>query len=224
MPYNLEEFKNLASRSGGFARTNLFRVIFSPENAARELNLLCTNVSAPGRQILTNERIIGMTNKRVAYGYAVPEVTMTFITLSDYYSRNFFEEWQSNIIDQTNYTAGYYKDFVKDIGIQGLRSGGNVANNLISGNFPAVFKFIDEFVELNPEDEIAYSSTLIDAYPTSLTEMTFSNEADGIVTFSVSFVYKDWSSKFSGYKTNFSNNVQNSLLKKGFDLYKDLKG
>jgi len=224
MPYNIEAFKNLVSRGGGFARTNLYRVLFTPENAARELNLLCTNVSLPGRQILTNERLIGMTNKKVAYGFAVPEVTMTFLTLNDYYSRRFFEEWQSRVVNTRDYTVGYYKEYVSDVTIQQLKSGGNIASLLVSGNFPKVFKVLDALTEMNAEDEVVYGSTLIEAFPTSLTKIALSNDQDGLVSFSVAFSFKDWTSNFTGYKNDYYDNYENSVLKKGFDIYKALKG
>lgn len=224
MPYNIEGFKNLVSRSGGFARSNLYRVLFTPENAARELNLLCTNVQLPGRQILTNERLIGMTNKRISYGFAVPEVTMTFLALNDYFTRGFFEEWQSRVVNTNDYEVGYYKDYVQDIQIQQLKSGGNVANLLVSGNFPKIFKVLDALTEMNAEEEVVYAATLVEAFPTTLTEINFSNEQDEVVSFSVSFSFKDWTSQYTGYKNETNNSFENSVLKKGFDIYNILRG
>ena len=57
------------------------------------------DVQLPGRQILTQERIIGMKQKKVAYGYAEEDVSMTFYVMNDYGIKEYFDEWQSRIID-----------------------------------------------------------------------------------------------------------------------------
>ena len=182
MAYNLEEFKNLVTRGGGFARTNMYRVIFTPENAAKELNLLCTSFDMPGRQLLSNPRQIGLNSKEIAYGYAVGEVNMTFYALNDMYSRIFFEEWQRTIVNTENYEIGYYNDYVKNV----IQASG--------GNEPAVFKTEENRSALVTEDVVTYSLVLENAYPKSIGPMTFSQGANELVTFTVVFTYKNWRS------------------------------
>ena len=45
---------------------------------SRELNTLCRGASLPGKQILTADRRIGMNNEKVAYGYAVTDLNLSF--------------------------------------------------------------------------------------------------------------------------------------------------
>mgnify|MGYP007000440401 CR=1 len=52
-----------------------------------DLNLLCSNATLPGKQILTYDRVIGMERQRTAYGYAVDDTTLTFYALNDYGTR-----------------------------------------------------------------------------------------------------------------------------------------
>ena len=195
MSYNIEEFKNLVTRGSGFARTNMYRVIFTPENSAKEINLLCTSVDMPGRQILSNPRQIGLNSKEIAYGYGVAEVNMTFYALNDMYSRIFFEEWQRTIVNTEKYEIGYYNDYVKNVTIQALKVGTTVQSILNSGgNEPAVFKTEQNRQALTAEDVVTYSLVLENAYPKSIGPMTFSQGANELVTFTVVLTYKNWTS------------------------------
>ena len=98
MANSIEDIKALANIKLGFARSNKFLVtlpnvgagggIFSGLQALfnsggggaspRELNILCSNATLPAKQILTNDRRIGMEFQKMAYGYAVDDVNMTF--------------------------------------------------------------------------------------------------------------------------------------------------
>ena len=98
MANSIEDIKALANTKLGFARTNKFLVTLPTVGVGggllagivgafggmgggaspRELNILCSNVTMPAKQILTNERRIGMELQKVAYGYAVDDISMTF--------------------------------------------------------------------------------------------------------------------------------------------------
>ena len=55
----VDDFKSLVSNKGGIARANLFSVSLPglPGIATNEeMNLLCKDVSLPGRQVTTRER------------------------------------------------------------------------------------------------------------------------------------------------------------------------
>ena len=104
MANSIEDIKALANTKLGFARSNKFLVTlptvgvgggllagiigaFNGGNGGaspRELNILCSNATMPAKQILTNERRIGMELQKVAYGYAVDDVSMTFYLMNDY--------------------------------------------------------------------------------------------------------------------------------------------
>lgn len=217
MAYNIEEFKNLVSRGGGFARTNAYRVIFSPENTAKELNLLCTSVDMPGRRILSNERQIGLTNKKIAYGFDNGEVSMNFYLLNDNYVRSYFEEWQKRIVDTDTYEVGYYNNYVKNITIQQLRRGANVADLVKSGgNYPAVAKTETQRKAISTEDKVVYSCILEQAYPVAISPVSYNNDANNLITYTVSFAYKSWRSTManggsSAIKTYEENNIRNAF-------------
>ena len=103
MASSIDEIKALANTKLGFARSNRFLVTlpsfgggglfgFFTEGAnPRELNILCSNATLPSKQILTSERRIGMEFQKVAYGYAVDDVSMTFYLMNDYGVKEYFD-------------------------------------------------------------------------------------------------------------------------------------
>ena len=70
MAFRVDEFKSLASRSGGFAVGNTFAVTLPSLGIAntRELNLLCKSTALPGLQITTIDKQMGTTVRKVANG------------------------------------------------------------------------------------------------------------------------------------------------------------
>ena len=79
MTYSIDEFKSQVGKSGGFAMNNLFKVYLPPIlGESRSMNLLCKAVGIPGRQIQSQEKIMGLVNKKVANGFIVDDVTLTF--------------------------------------------------------------------------------------------------------------------------------------------------
>lgn len=201
----IDELKGMASSKLGFARSNNFMVQmpslasspfgflsgFVPSipgvtpasnPSTRELNILCKNVSLPGKQILTSERAIGMRKEKVAYGYAVDDVTMTFHLLNDYGVMNYFDDWRSKILDEKNMTVGFKRDYAKDVIIHQLRRPLiNTARTL--GPIR---------VNLGAGGGSVYSVKLIDAFPTTLNSIAFSNDLDGLVEVTVTFSYTNW--------------------------------
>ena len=108
---SIDQLKSLVSRKDGIARPNVFRVKLPsiPGATSEEVNLLCKDVVLPGKQIVTNERRVGMQVQKVPYGYAVTDISMTFQVLNDYGIRKYFDVWQSIAVDQDGQTAGYLR-------------------------------------------------------------------------------------------------------------------
>ena len=96
MPVSVDDLKS-AVRSGP-ARANMFQVVMPTlpglVGNTSELNLLCRDIQLPGRQVLSNERTIGMKQVKVAYGYAQDDISMTFLVTNDYGVKRYFEHWQ----------------------------------------------------------------------------------------------------------------------------------
>jgi|SRR6056300_787695 hypothetical protein len=206
---SIDELKGTVSAKLGFARTNSFLVelpslgggglgglldklspfipsvpgVFgSNTSSSRDLNLLCKNVTMPGKQILSLDKRIGMVQEKVAYGYAVDDVTLTFYLLNDYGVKNYFDSWRSRIINEDTYEVGYKTSYALPVKIHQMRK------PLVgmSGGIGPIR------VNLGVGGGSVYSVELIDAFPTTISQIDFTNEQDGLVEFSVQLSYTNW--------------------------------
>ncbi len=198
----IEELKGMASSKLGFARTNNFLVELpqlganpfgrlsgfipsipgiTPDSkpSTRELNILCKNATLPGKQILTSDRRIGMIFEKVAYGYAVGDVSLSFYMLNDYSVMNYFDTWKKSVVDEQNLTVGYKKDYAKPVKIHQLRK----PLKTIGRNLGPIS------VDIGLGSGSVYSVELVDAFPTTIGQIDFSNELDGLIELTVQLSY-----------------------------------
>jgi len=187
----IDQFKSLVSSKGGVARANVFRVRLPSlpgVASSRDISLLCKDVQLPGRQILTNERRIGLQFEKVAYGYAVQDINMTFHVMNDYGIKKYFETWQNLAVNQTSFEVGYYNDYTFQIVIDQLKKGVTLPTYSF-GNFLDLFTPRTVTVA---NDQIIYSCQLTNAFPTTMNAIQLNNDQDGIVELNVQLSYKNW--------------------------------
>ena len=146
---------------------------------SRDLDLLCKTAEIPGKQILTSPRAVGMQPELVAYGYAVPDVSMTFHLLNDYGVRKFFESWKSSIVNEETSEVGYKRDYQRDIKIHQLK---RPISNKEAKKGP-----FDIF--LGPNGNTVYTVILEDAFPTTIQSVALTNDLDAIAELTVQFSY-----------------------------------
>lgn len=152
------------------------------ESTSREIDLLCKNAELPGKQILTTDRILGMTRERVAYGYAVPDVTLQFYLLNDYGIKRFFDNWKDSIVNEETGEVGYKKGtggYAKDVTLHQLRK--PILNKQLSVG--------PINLQLGLGGDFVYSVVLEDAFPTSIQSIALSNDLDAVAELSVSISY-----------------------------------
>tara|TARA_Y100000592_G_scaffold94926_1_gene160503 strand:- start:400 stop:1044 length:645 start_codon:yes stop_codon:yes gene_type:complete len=198
---SINEIKSLAARKGGFAQSSQYLVKLPDIGFynTRDLNILCKNVILPGRQILTSDRIIGVKQTKVAYGFALEALSMTFQVLNDYGVREYFELWQNKIVNNGNFNPSYKSSYARNMQILQLKKGIGLDTDLEIGPFTLD---IDLFKSAN----VVYECTLLNAFPTTMTEIQLSNEG-GLVELTVSFEYDNWkSARF--YNDNNTQNLR----------------
>lgn len=185
---SINELKSLASRKGGFAQANQFLVKLPDIGFydTRDLNILCSNTILPGRQILTSDRLIGVKQTQVAYGFATEELSMTFRVLNDYGVKEYFELWQNKIINNGSYAPAYKNTYARDMQIVQLRKGVGFDTDLQLGPFT-----LD--IDLFKSENVVYECTLINAYPKTMTEINLSNDG-ALVELTMAFAYDNWKS------------------------------
>lgn len=183
----IDDLKALASVKLGFARANNFLVTLPARHGVdgRELNVLCTSVILPGKQIMTSPRQIGMERQMVAYGYAVDDVTMTFHLMNDYGVKKYFDNWRSKVVNEDTFDVSYKEDYVDDITIHQLRKP-LVGFSRQLGPFRP---------NLNIGGGTVYSCKLLDAFPTTFNDISLNNELDGLLQYSVQISYTNWTTE-----------------------------
>jgi len=205
MATSIEELKGLVNTKLGFAMANNFLIQIEAgrgglnipglggfsgiplpipgfdggQATSREIDLLCKTAEIPGQQILTSDRIIGMTRERVATGYASPDVSMSFHLLNDYGIKKFFEGWKSTILNEDTGEVAYKKDYVKDVKIHQLRK-------------PILTKQLEAGpinLQLGVGGDFVYSVVLEDAFPTSIQTIQLTNDLDTLAELTIQLSY-----------------------------------
>jgi hypothetical protein len=182
---SIEELKSLISNNGGVAQSNLFKVELPAIDGTpiRTLNLLCKAASLPGMQVVTQDRIIGAVDTKIAYSQLHDDVTLTFHVLNDYGIRNYFESWINLAIDRTTYEIGYYNEYAKTVKIYQLKKG--VGFPLYSNSF------ID--VDLISSDKIVSGVELQGAFPTTMNSIELSDATQNTpVELTVQLSFRKW--------------------------------
>ena len=206
MANSVDELKALANTKLGFARANRFLVTFPTSfggsggllgsvlgllnlggggASGRELNILCSNTTLPAKVTLTSDRRIGMEFQKVAYGYAVDDISMTFYLMNDYGVKEYFDAWRNTAIPEEGsnaFTSSYKSSYAKSINIHQLRQPLAGFSKQIG---PIRFG-------LGLGGGSVYSVELLEAFPIATSAIELNNELDGLVQLSVTFAYTNW--------------------------------
>ena len=220
----IDDLKALISSKNGVARSNVFAVALPPIAGlrSRELNLLCSRVNLPGRQITTANRDIGLITQKVADNHAYDDVSLTFRCLNDYGIREYFEAWQDLCIDQNSLEVGYLNDYAFNIKIHQLARGFGAPTYQTPFGLPKLPPLVNTAVDMFlggtvlggtinalqgeidlgfiGQNDTVYSCELIQAFPTSMGAIELADaNMDGVVELSVQLSYRNWrSSKQKG--------------------------
>lgn len=223
---SVDQLKSLVNQKKGIARPNLFRVKLPslPGGRMEELNIICKDVTLPGRQVVTNERRIGMRTEKIPYGYIDEDVSMTFHVLNDYGVKEYFDAWVSLAVDVRTNTVGYQRGpgrYSFDVEIEQLRKPTKMPSYLkpnISNNSNGLNKFlpnlsdfqiVQDFYDLAQDlnDITIYRCRLINAFPTTMTAIQLNNELDGVVSLNIGMSYTRWESPFLLSPSNLVDNL-----------------
>jgi len=225
---NVDEFKSLASSSGGFAIPNLYKVTLPPLAGVSpsDLNLICKSISLPGRQVTSADYLVGTVNRKIANGYAVADLALTFHVMNNHSVTKYFDEWQKLAHNQETYEVGYYDDYVKVVTIEQLQKGTGFSLFRKQLGFldgvPTSLKqrlpdlgFIDLAqgevdINLGSDSRSVRKVKLIDAYPTTVNDIQLGDDQNNTITeLGVQLSFKDWEAEQSD---NPNGNLGDALL------------
>jgi len=241
---NIDDLKALISAKKGIARANVFAVALPPIAGlrSRELNLLCSSVNLPGRQIMSQERDIGLISQKVANNQTYDDVSLTFRCLNDYGIREYFEAWQDLCISQNSLEVGYLNEYSFNVKIHQLARGFGAPTYQTPFGLPRLPPManviIDQFLGSSPlggiinafqgeidlgfigQSDVVYSCELIQAFPTSMGSIQLSDGAmDGTVDLNVQLSYRNWrSSKQKGKPFGLNTSQLVGIAKNVFDV------
>ena len=179
---SIEQLKSEISRGGGLARPNQFLVQL-PSAESRALNILCTRASLPGKQILTHDRRINMQFEKVAYTFGVDDVSLSFLLTNDYSAKVYFDNWRKKILNEETLTVNYKTEYQESVRIHQLKR--PIAPSINRGGG-------SNRLDVNIREDTVYSVELIDAFPTTLQSIEFTNDLDAIAEFTVQMSYTNF--------------------------------
>lgn len=201
MANSIENLLGTIAGKDGIALPNIYRVYLPSFSylGPREMDVLCTSVNLPGRQIMTVDKKIGTIFEKVAYDQAYDDVNMSFLMLNDYGARKYFETWQNLAIDQDSYTVGYKSDYARTVKIQQLKKGIDIKapsllRSVASRFADQILDNLDIGINIGSKDVI-YECELIDAFPTTMDMVQLGNDLnDQVLQLNVQLSYKNWKS------------------------------
>jgi hypothetical protein len=226
---SIEEFKGLMSAKGGAARSNLFKVTLPslPGATSRDVNLLCKDVNLPGRQIMTQERQVGMKSVKVPYGFAVEDVSLTFYVMNDYGIRKYFEIWQGLAVNPATYEVSYKEKYAKDVTISALKKGFSLpiySTQLgipklppeLQNRLPKIGPFDlaqGEFdLDFATKDDEIYQVKLKNAFCTTMNAINLGNELSGITELNIQLSYDDWEGTYFSQGSTLTDTLAASVI------------
>lgn len=221
----IEDLKGLVSKSSGIAKGNIYRVFLPsmPGATSREVNLLCTNVNLPARQIMTQDRKIGTIMQKVAYDQAYDDVNMTFLLLNDYGIKNYFESWQALALDPNTLEPNYHNEYTFDVKIQQLKKGFSlpiyntplglpILPAEIQNRLPKIGSLDLAQGELDIDlpifrEAVVYECTLEKAFCTTMSAVELGNGSQDVMQLQIQLSYKNWRSNFTPSGATVTNTV-----------------
>lgn len=163
---SIEDLKGKLTQ--GASKADRYRVILPAEFGVdgRTVDALCRATNIPGRQILTNERTIGMMTQKMPYAFLSEDVNLTFLLTQDYSMRNYFEAWQRRIIGFDTYEVEFKNEYARTVTIQQLNHG---------------------------DESVVYACNLIRAFPSTIQAIELGDDAQNqLVQLNVQLSYTVW--------------------------------
>jgi hypothetical protein len=171
---NITFLKTQLDSAGGIARGNHFEISFKTPKFQKEatqgfINATCESFSLPGRAVQVEE--FGRYNRPI--GVSTEDITITFILTNDFGIYKLFMNWINTVVST-------------DI------------NGKIEGEAKPKIQYKDsykadiELHHLNLNDAKNHTIKLIDAYPTSVTDIELSSSNDDYLRMTVVMTYLDY--------------------------------
>ena len=154
----------------GLARTNKFRVIFTPPYAGgesedyRQISLNCESAEIPGRDLTTSDTRIYGPSFKTPYMTSYNDISFTFLCDAALVEKRVFDEWLSMVNPRNTFDFEYRDSYTSTVVIEQL------ADNQLT----------------------TYSCRLIDAYPIQVNAIPVNWSDDNFQRVTISMTYRYW--------------------------------
>jgi len=153
----------------GFSTDTQLRAMNQDQNK-RRVQAFCSEIAMPAREGAQKEIRHNGPVRKFVYDHTYGDITATFYTDKFMRERSFFEMWQKAAFSNTTHNMNYYNDYVAPLDIFALGS----------------------FASRDERDDITYGVRLFECYPKTISDVSFSHNANEIQTFTVTFSYRYW--------------------------------
>lgn len=176
--FNINKFLSGISRSG-IAHANRYEISFGSiggslafDQATQTLmNERLESVSVPGSGIGSNAVKLQGIDREMPYGRLYEgDITVSFLEDSKFTIRNAFIDWQKKVIDETNYTLGFYEDYI------------------CSDMFVSV-------VSNTRQQQIIHKVRVYDIFPKSVDGFELSGASEELVKTQIQLSYRRWTAE-----------------------------
>ena len=157
----------------GFSTTTQLRGM-NVDSTKRRVQAFCSAISMPSREAVQKEIKHNGPVRKFVYNYTTPEITATFYTDKFMRERTFFEIWQKAAFSNLTHNLNYYNDYVSPIDIMAL----------------------GQYASRDERDDVTYAVRLMDCYPKTISDVSFSHETNAVQTFEVTFSFRNWVNYF----------------------------
>jgi hypothetical protein len=163
----------MEDEQNGFSTPELIRSM-NTDPTKRRVQAFCSEIAMPERTAVQQDIRHNGPVRSFVYDYTMSDITATFYTDKFMRERTFFEIWQKAAFSNTTHNFNYYNDYVSPIDIMALGS----------------------FASRQERDDVTYAVRLLDCYPKTISEVSFSHDANTVQTFSVTFSFRNWVNYF----------------------------
>jgi len=153
----------------GFSTQSQLRAMNQDQNK-RRVQAFCSEIAMPAREGAQKEIRHNGPVRKFVYDHTYGDITATFYTDKFMRERTFFEMWQKAAFSNSTHNMNYYNDYVAPLDIFAL----------------------GQFASRDERDDITYGVRLFECYPKTISDVSFSHEANSIQTFTVTFSYRYW--------------------------------
>ena len=163
----------MADEFQGFS-TSVDTEAMRADTTKRRVQAFCREIAMPNREAVQKDIRHNGPPRSIVYDYTSADITATFYTDKFMRERTFFEIWQKAAFSNTTHNFNYYDNYVSPVDIYALGS----------------------FASRDERDDITYGVRLFDCYPKTISEVTFSHDANEVQTFTVTFSFRNWVNYF----------------------------